>query len=268
MKPKVKGFLKEVLIALSLAAVATPLSFAAVAATARVTGNPLVLLSVLVLSYALVTCGIMRLRGVRARWKLALRSVASAVLAAALVFAAVKTMYAHVVVLSHMASGEGGFVHKVGEASMRSSDGARFYSVYWGNVKYGAGGDMRALILISKGSRGWTPRLVRSNLLVGESGVCLPNGLEFAWLAPGKAAVSCLGCIDITADKVGANATVSVSDADGVRAYSCTWDEWDDATQSVQRQRTYRLEIPLSCFAELERARERAEPSADAAGGR
>jgi len=250
MKLNAMSILRETLIVLSLAIFSVPFVLAIGVTSRMAFSQPLLLLCILILSHVLVSCGAMLAFGVR-KWRmLAIRSVVSGVVGVVLMFAAVESRFPYALVLAKVALGEGGIVHKVGEARMHFADRELSYSVYWGNVKYANGSDMCELILTANEPVGWGSYFCRPTLLVGKSRILFAHGLSGMRIFPGHAAVTCLGGIDITSDKIGADARLSIADSDSVRTYRCELYEWDRGS-SKDICRTYYLDVLLSCFEEI-----------------
>ena len=250
MKLNAISIMREMLIVLSLAifAVLFVLSFGVV--SRMVILHPLFRLFGLGLVYLGVSCGMMLVLGVRKWWMLLIRTVVSGVIAAVLVVVAAELRFTYVSILAKVAYGEGGVVHKVGEARMRSPDCANTYSVYCGNVKYADGSDMRELILLADASVKYGSGIRSPMLLVGKSRILLAHGLSGMRIFPGYAAVTCLGGIDVMSDKVGADARLSITDSGASRTYRCEQREWDKKSER-HVLRTHYLDVPLSCFAEV-----------------
>lgn len=255
MKPSIRSILREAVIAVSLVVVSAPFAIAVCGRPWMASLRPVLQLSILALLHIAVTCGVMMICGVRKWWKLAVRSVASGVVALAVMVVCVEAGFTYANVFGKMALGEGGFVRRVGEARMYSNVGGVNYSVYWGNVKYANGSDMRELILIPDIPARWESTVDKSclcwsRLLVGRSRILLPHGLSVGKISSGRAAVTCLGGIDVTSGKTEANATLAISDSETTRRYKCERDErLADSAGTVRR--TYYLEIPKSCFREM-----------------
>ena len=250
MKLNAISILRETLIVLSLA-VSSVLFVLAVGIMLRIgISHPLLRLFILGLTYLMFSGGVMLAFGVRKWWVLSARAVVSGVIAAVLVIVAVELRFTYISVLAKVAYGEGGVVHKVGEARMHSSDCTNTYSVYWGNVKYASGSDMRELILVANNPVQRGSCFCRPTLLVGKSRVLLAHGLSGMRIFPECAAVICLGGIDVTSGKVGADARLSVTDSGATRTYRCDMHEWDEKS-GRRALRTHYLDVPLSCFAEI-----------------
>lgn len=250
MKLKAISILREMLIVLSLVIVSSLFVLEFGVMSRMVVLHPLLRLFFLGLAYLMVSCGVMLVFGVRKWWALLIRAVVSGVIAAVLMIVAAELRFTYVLVLAKVAFGEGGVVHKVGEARMHSSGCALTYSVYWGNMKYANGNDMRELILVADDPVQRESRFCRPMLLVGRSRILLVHGLSFVSIFPGRAAVTCLGGIDVTSDKVGGDARLAIADSGGIRTYRCELREWDEKS-SQPALRTHYLDVPLSCFAEI-----------------
>ena len=250
MKLKARSILREALVLLFLATFSAPFVLVVGIMSTKVALHPLLRLFILGLAYLMVACGAMLVFGVRKWWVLSSRAVVSGVIAAVLMVGAAESGFTYVRVLAKMALGEGGVVHEVGEARMHSSDGEQSYSVYWGNVKYANGRDMRELILVSKGPVQMNSCFCRSILLVGKSRIFCAHGLSGMKIFPGYVAVTCLGGIDVTSGKIGADARVSITDSGATRTYRCDTYEWDKKS-GRRALRTHYLDVPLSCFAEV-----------------
>ena len=255
MKSNVWVILREAAIAVALIAVSAPVAAAVCGRPWMASFHLVIQLSILVLLHLTVTCVAMMICGVRKWWKLAARAVGSGVVALAFLVAVVATNFKQPIVFAKIAAGEGGFVHEVGEARMHYPGGEIVYSVYWGNVKYANGSDMRELILISKSPESGKSPLCRSvlcehSLLVGRSRILAINGLSVAKCFPGCAAVTCLGGIDIKSGKIEGNVVLSISDSGAVRRYLCEMDDWIAESRKFIRH-SYILEVPLSCFKEM-----------------
>lgn len=265
MKLNAMSILRETLIVLPLAMLSVPFVLAIGITSRMAFSQPPLLLIILVLSHLVVSCGVMLVFGVRKWWVLSIRAVVSGMIAVALMVLAVGSGFTYVTVLAKVAFGEGGVVHKVGEARMRFPDGELSYSVYWGKVRYANGSDMRELILVANDPVVRRSCLCRPMLLVGKSRILCTHGLSGMRISPECAAVTCLGGIDITSAKVGADARLSIEDSGSVRTYRCELYEWDEGT-SRETCRTYYLDVPLSCFEEIGEDPQEKAVSAEADG--
>ena len=265
MKLSRKIVMSEVLIVLSLALFSMPFVIAIGVKSRMGFFHPLLQLSILGLAHFAISCGVMLLIGVRKPLRLVVRAVVSGVVAAGLMAVAVGSGSTYALVLSKMACGEGGIVHRVGEARMRSPDGELAYSVYWGDVKYANGNDMRELILLANGPVQGKSMFCSPMLLVGKDRVLCPNGLSVARLISGLAAVTCHGGVDITSDKVDADARLSIVNSNSVRTYRCELYDWN-RNPRLETRRAHYLDIPFSCFAEIGEALHDEAQSADAGG--
>ena len=252
MKLIVRSIFREALIVLSLALFSSLFVIVVGGSIGRETGMPFVKpfhwLFILGLLYLTSSCGVLLAFGTRKWWCLAIRSVVSGVVAAVLMIGAVAAGSIKANMFAHMALGEGGIVHQVGEARMRTSDGELTYSVYWGKVKHGDGCDLRELILLANDRVKRKSFFCCQELLVGKSQI-FHAGLSVVKIFPGLAAVHGAG-IDITSDKIGADAKLSISDSDGMRTYRCDLLDWNGTSWYATR-RTYSLDVPLSCIAKI-----------------
>ena len=263
MKLNAISILRETLIVLSLAMFSTMFVLAIGIMSKTVTLHPLLRLGALGLVYLAVSCGVMLIFGVRKLWVLLIRAVVSGVIAAVLIVAAAVSRYTYVLVPAKVVFGEGGVVHKVGEALMRSPGCTNTYSVYWGDVKYANGSDMRELILLADAPVKPGQGIRSPILLVGKSRILLAHGFSGMRISPACAAVTCLGGIDITSNKVGVDARLSIADSGSSRIYRCEQREWDK--KSGRRvPRTHYLNMPLSCFAEVDAGHQEDAVSVDA----
>ena len=265
MKLNAMRIFRETMIVLPLA-ISSALFVLAVGIMFRMgVSHPLLRLLILGLTYLMFSGGVMLAFGVRKWWVLSIRAVVSGVMAAAFMVLAAESRFPHVLALAKVSLGEGGVVHKVGEARMHFPEGELSYSVYWGKVKYANGSDMRELILVTNDPVVRRSCFCRPMLLVGKTRILCAHGLSGMRISPGRAAVTCLGGIDITSAKVGADARLSFEDSDTIRTYRCELYEWD-AKSSKEVCRTYYLDVPLSCFAEIGEDPQEKAASAEADG--
>lgn len=250
MKSKAIIILRETIILWPLAIISA-LGILAFGIVSRVAiSYPLFRILIFVLAYIMVLCGAMILLGVRKWRKLIIRAILSGVIAAGLLVASAER-FPDVLVFAKVALGEGGIVHKVGEARLNLLDSTITYSVYCGNVKYANGSNMRELILVANDPVPRESFFHEQTLLVGKSSIDLAHGLSCVRVFPGHLAVTCLGGIDVTSGKAGVEAKVSSSNSGASRSYRCELYVWDKKLRrSVHK--IHFLEVPLSCFNDLD----------------
>jgi len=248
MKMNVISILRETVIVLALAAFGTLFVLVVGVVSRMSVSHQLLRLMILGLMYMLASFGAMLVFGTRKLWVLSIRAVVSGAIAAALMVAAAESRYKDVLVLAKVALGEGGIVHRVGEACLRSPGCTNTYSVYRGNVKYADGSDMRELILFADDPMKNGFGIRRSQLLIGKSRILIAHGLlELRSFSGQHAVVTCLGGLDVTSPKVGWNVWLKITDSGRVRTYRSIQRECD-GTSSRPTLRTHYLDVPLSCF--------------------